>query len=314
MDPVRKVVAAVVQNVGGTFVVGVLAATVAAFAFIKQTQLTHIYPGKENPSFARNWTLERCINMSQEISLLGAHLLIMTSKDNYGNWIACTAVALALHYFYAVHFSFLVLEAIQAYAVLTSVALGQGFLTRRVNLVIGWGFPFLLVGTTAVFFHSHYVTRVQCVLDLTGNAATVVLWPLLSIIVFALILTEAIGMDVDRFPVHPNHDSSQLTTARVAASGLVIIIPLSAAAWLLTLFSISGQVFSLFTIVFALNLALATALFLFHALSNPLVRSIFVVIYRKLKSIFCPGRWKRVEDGSFASDFLDHEYKIYKII
>lgn len=41
---------------------------------------------------SRNYQLERLLMMNVEASLLTAHILIMTGRDNYGNWVKNHAI------------------------------------------------------------------------------------------------------------------------------------------------------------------------------------------------------------------------------
>lgn len=55
----------------------------------------------------------------------------------------------------------------------------------------------------------------------------------------------------------------------ITQKGLMVIIPLSAAAWACTLVAVSEMNIGMYSVCVALNIVLACAIFFFHALSNP---------------------------------------------
>lgn len=149
---------------------------------------------------------------------------------------ACTAVAIALHYFFAVLFTFLLLESIQAYIIVTSVIPRGSCLPRWKVLALGWLVPAIAISLTAIFHHSHYVTPImwgirfswwysalllwilfcRCFLDLEGDAVGAVLAPIIIVLILAIITTEAAGMGEDFYPKLENHDKTQMTTNKWA--------------------------------------------------------------------------------------------------
>lgn len=56
-------------------------------------------------------------------------------------------------------FSFMTLEALQTYAIMTSVVRKGGFLIRRQYFVVGWGGPAIVAGLSALLKHDDYISH-----------------------------------------------------------------------------------------------------------------------------------------------------------
>lgn len=94
--------------------------------------------------------------MSEELSLLAAHLVILYGRDKTDDDVCpcatdvkiiiickfqgfCTAFAILLHYFFFVCFTSFTLEAVQTNAIATGIINDGGRYSRKMNLLIAWG-------------------------------------------------------------------------------------------------------------------------------------------------------------------------------
>ena len=64
---------------------------------------------------------------------------------------------------------------------------------------------------------------------------------------------------------------------RANQKGLLLTIPANVGSWFVGLYAVYSANIPLYTIVFALNLILAIAIFSFHTLGNPKVSSLFLL-------------------------------------
>ncbi len=65
---------------------------------------------------------------------------------------------------------------------------------------------------------------------------------------------------------------------RANQKGLLILIPVTFAAWFTGAFAVHYQNVALFSVVSALNMTLGICIFIFHTLGNPKVIDIFVLL------------------------------------
>lgn len=87
LGPVAKVIVEVVQTLGCTALIVILSATLAALIFLRSRILLGQRPNFYCCEILRNFQLERLLMMNVQVSLLAGHILIMTGRDNYGNWV-----------------------------------------------------------------------------------------------------------------------------------------------------------------------------------------------------------------------------------
>ncbi len=64
-----------------------------------------------------------------------------------------------MQFFFVASFAFMMLEALQAYAMRTNVISRGGYFTRQQAFVIGWGIPAVVTGISAVLKHDEYTSR-----------------------------------------------------------------------------------------------------------------------------------------------------------
>ncbi len=65
---------------------------------------------------------------------------------------------MGMQLFFVATFAFMMLEALQAYAVCTNVISGKGYFKRLEAFVIGWGIAAVVTGISAVLKHDEYIS------------------------------------------------------------------------------------------------------------------------------------------------------------
>ncbi|XP_069953174.1 adhesion G protein-coupled receptor L4 isoform X1 [Cherax quadricarinatus] len=119
------------------------------------------------------------------VCLLMAEVVLMLGLDAVYNNIACTLVALLLHYFFLATFTWCAIEAFNLYLMLGKVF--QTFNTVKYYVVVGYGFPFLLVSITLFATQGRgYGTQTACWLE-SGRLIWTFAGPLLIILLGNLV-------------------------------------------------------------------------------------------------------------------------------
>ena len=163
------------------------------------------------------------------------------------------------------------LEAIQTLCVATGVTMRGGFfgLNRPTLVAIGVAIPILPTAVSAGIAHNSYVSQWSCWLNLGDKVVFATLAPVAVITLVAIIITEAASMGY--FTRLPGASPAQYSAALANGKGLLVLLPLNVATWLVGAQAVYAVNVSLYTSVFLLNLFLGGAIFLFHSLGNPKV-------------------------------------------
>ncbi len=71
----------------------------------------------------------------------------------------CLVASVAMQWFFLAVFAFMLLEAMQLYAVLTNLTLHGGYFMDRQFFALGWGGTGVVTLMAAVIAHPHYVSQ-----------------------------------------------------------------------------------------------------------------------------------------------------------
>ena len=82
-------------------------------------------------------------------------------------------ISICTHFFFTACFTFMLLESLHIYAMVASVVKERGMLTRKQNLLVGWGLPAFIVLCNMCFEFDNYGGLYHCWLqmDTVGNTA-----------------------------------------------------------------------------------------------------------------------------------------------
>ena len=119
MSPGQKTAAVIITRGASTVLIIFVTSTLIIFAV------------------ARIVDSSRIIHMNMEISLLCAHLVMLTSFYDE-NVEACTLVSILLHFFFTACFVFMLLEATHMYSLVAWVVRSDGMLSPLQNTLTGW--------------------------------------------------------------------------------------------------------------------------------------------------------------------------------
>jgi phosphoglycerol transferase MdoB-like AlkP superfamily enzyme len=136
---------------------------------------------------------------------------------------ACGAIAVALHYLYAMHFLTLFVEALHNYTLYTYVYVRRPMLNRHVQVPLLLVAPVVAVAPTAVFLFTSYTNFDTCWVALSSTNMIIETAAIILLAALAIILCEATPMR--NFKPHPQTDETLRTAAgRSARAGLGITI------------------------------------------------------------------------------------------
>lgn len=134
--------------------------------------------------FFREFSVEGIIHLSQDFSLLCAHILVMLFRDSTFNKASvnffgpsrlskkkvdypptfsfqdlCITAAIGIQFFFLARFAFMLLETVQTFAILTNVINENGYFTRKINLAIGWTIPIVITSVSAMKYYQEYPSQ-----------------------------------------------------------------------------------------------------------------------------------------------------------
>lgn len=85
MEPVQQLVANVFHTISCTVLIGTMAGLLGLFALLRFVHVPGTHYTRITNAFHRIFTFERCIHISEELSLMAAHILISVYRDPTGD-------------------------------------------------------------------------------------------------------------------------------------------------------------------------------------------------------------------------------------
>ncbi|XP_038070163.1 uncharacterized protein LOC119739340 [Patiria miniata] len=195
-----------------------------------------------------------------------AYLVIPVIKDDQ---TACTSIAVVLQYFYTATFSWMLVEGIHLLVEVKN-PVGNYFRQKsRYYLLIGWGLPVMIVGTTLAIAFEGYGTEDSCWMSIENGAVWLFVGPCVFIILVNLCILYIVWKSTLTSP--ERIEKLKLRSSSLRASA--ILLPFLGCSWVFAILHINYNNIILAYFFTVLNSLQGVFIFLFHGLGNREVRS-----------------------------------------
>ncbi|XP_060946744.1 adhesion G protein-coupled receptor E2-like [Limanda limanda] len=255
-----------------------------------------------NPKINNTARLHLCLNLAL------SHLLLLWNDEYVERELACIVMAGLLHFLIVASFSWMLLEALQLYLLVMRLSKVQVIqsdgLPRPLLYLVGYGVPFVIVGTSAVVYSDGYgATKAKvCWLSQERGFNWALSGPVITVICLNGILFCATLWSLRPTLANMKSDVSQSKDTRLIVFKILSQFVILGCTWILGLYQ--GNLF--FQVLFILlNSQQGTFLFIVHCLLNKEVREEYI------KWLTCsfnkPREGGSVKDAPSVSEDFDKE-------
>ncbi|KAM7441329.1 hypothetical protein ABFA07_009618 [Porites harrisoni] len=210
------------------------------------------------------------IHLNLCIALAVAQVVFLSGIEaSSSRWI-CTTVAVLLHYLYTASFTWMCAEGLHLYFKIVTA-----FNLHRIKMIyyviLGWGFPVVVVGISATTRIKGYGATDVCWLSLKKGFIWSFIGPVMGIIAFNLLILGLIIKTLVSLSNVAESDPRE-NRARSGVKAALMLMPLLGTTWVLGLLSVNSD-----TVVFQYLFAIVNSLqglFIFtcHCVGNSEVR------------------------------------------
>ncbi|XP_065912159.1 uncharacterized protein [Dysidea avara] len=219
------------------------------------------------------------LNLSVAL-LLGYTTFLAGIETATENDIACTIVAVLLHYFFTAVFTWMMCEGIMIYLLLVKVF--SSFITKKrwIFLLLGWGVPVPIVAIAVGIAHEQYGTDDYCWLSTENESIWGFVVPVLAIIIvniiFLVLGVRAATKGRRSKALATGKEINKLQTAKGLVRDTLFLLPLFGVSWIFGL------------LAFHRNLSAFTWLFvIFNSLQGACIFFLYVIRQEKVKQQLC---------------------------
>ncbi|KAE8283076.1 putative adhesion G protein-coupled receptor E4P [Larimichthys crocea] len=244
-----------------------------------------------NPKINNTARLHMCISLSL------THLLLLWNDRYVERELACTVMAGLLHFLVVASFVWMLMEALQLYLLVRRLSKVQVIqrdgLPRPLLYLIGYGVPFVIVGTSALVYSDGYgATEAEvCWLSRQRNFNWALTGPVIAVLGLNWILFCATLWSLRPTLANMKSDVSQSKDTRLIVFKIVAQFVILGCTWILGLYQ-TNLFFQVLFII--LNSQQGTFLFIVHCVLNKEVREEYI------KWLTC-SFIKHREEGSVCS-------------
>ncbi|XP_022779945.1 adhesion G protein-coupled receptor L4-like [Stylophora pistillata] len=211
------------------------------------------------------------LNLSLSIGIF--QIIFLAGIEATNNEIACTVVAVLLHYFLLVSFAWMLVEGIYLYLMVITV-----FENSKEQLRIfgasSYGFPGIIVLITTSVAHDGYGTDSSCWLSTAKGVIYAFVGPALAIILVNAVILIMVIREIIKIQTNGISRSTKFDLIKSGFKSSVVLLPLLGVTWLFGILALDRN-----TIVFQYLFALCNSLqgfliFVFHCLLNSEIRKV----------------------------------------
>ncbi|XP_070558813.1 adhesion G protein-coupled receptor B3-like isoform X2 [Ptychodera flava] len=223
-------------------------------------------------------------NLSSERTTIHKNLIIaigfgqivyLAGIGSIGNEVACTAVAILLHFFYTAAFTWMLNEGLHLYSKVVEVFSNSSKLIYY--YVIGWGIPLFIVCISVAIRYDGYGTESFCWLSIEDGLIWAFVGPVLTIIVINFIVMvlviRIIILSASAIALQAGKENAGHIKAGV--KGLMILLPILGVTWLCGLFALNEHLIFMEYLFAIFNSLQGLFIFIFHCVGSSEVRSAF---------------------------------------
>ncbi|XP_051244903.1 adhesion G protein-coupled receptor E1-like [Dicentrarchus labrax] len=226
-----------------------------------------------NPKINNTARLHLCLSLSL------SHLLLLWNDKYVEQELACTVMAGLLHFLVVASFVWMLLEALQLYLLVRRLSKVQVIqrdgLPRPLLYLIGYGVPFVIVGTSALVYSDGYgaTDGDVCWLSRQRNFNWALTGPVIAVLGLNWTLFCATLWSLRPTLANMKSDVSQSKDTRLIVFKIVAQFVILGCTWILGLYQ-SNLFFQVLFII--LNSQQGTFLFIVHCVLNKEVREEYV--------------------------------------
>jgi len=171
------------------------------------------------------------IHLNLVLALAVAQIVFLTGIEATQNKAACKIVAVLLHYFNLVSFSWMLIEGIWLYVMIVRV-FETGHSRIKKYCACAWGIPFVFVVITLSASFDGYGTETSCWLSVQKGTIWSFVVPVLLIALANSIILGMVVKEILRLN-HPTiGDDNKYQSARSGVQSAVVLLPLLGITWL----------------------------------------------------------------------------------
>ncbi|XP_065069339.1 uncharacterized protein LOC135694494 isoform X2 [Rhopilema esculentum] len=227
-------------------------------------------------------------------SLILANLLFLFGVDKTENKMACSVIAVFLHYFFVVAFVWMAMEGILLYFMLKKIFSSRNFLKRKRCLVLCWVLPAIYVALLASLKIEHYGSSNFCWISRREGFIWSFVAPVsLALLVNFTVMGFAFQVMADKRSKGP--DDGTISDVWYWLKGCLVLTCLLGVTWLVGVFYIDSNTVAFAYIFTILNALQGLFIFIFHCLIDSRVRSEY------MRLIKCQKRYEYNEKAGYSS-------------
>jgi len=214
------------------------------------------------------------IHLNLVSALAVAQIIFLTGIEATQNKAACKIVAVLLHYFNLVSFTWMLVEGIWLYVMIVRV-FENGHSRIKKYCACAWGIPFVFVVITLSASFDGYGTDTSCWLSVQKGTIWSFVVPVLLIALANSIILGMVVKEILRMNHPTTTENTKYQSARSGVQSAVVLLPLLGITWLFGILTFNSDTLA-FQYLFAIfNSLQGFFIFLFHCLLNSEVRRVF---------------------------------------
>ncbi|XP_068710318.1 adhesion G-protein coupled receptor D1-like isoform X2 [Montipora foliosa] len=214
------------------------------------------------------------IHLNLVVALATAQIIFLTGIEATQNKAACKIVAVLLHYFNLVSFTWMLTEGIWLYVMIVRV-FENGHSRIKKYCACAWGIPFVFVVITLSASFDGYGTETSCWLSVQKGTIWSFVVPVLLIAVANSIILGMVMREILRLNEPTTKENLKYQSVRSGVQSAIVLLPLLGITWIFGILTFNNETVA-FQYLFALfNSLQGFFIFLFHCLLNSEVRRVF---------------------------------------
>ncbi|XP_068690035.1 adhesion G-protein coupled receptor D1-like [Montipora foliosa] len=213
------------------------------------------------------------IHLNLVVALATAQIIFLTGIEATQNKAACKIVAVLLHYFNLVSFTWMLTEGIWLYVMIVRV-FENGHSRIKKYCACAWGIPFMLVVITLSASFDGYGTETSCWLSVQKGTIWGFVVPVLLIAVATSIILRMVR-EILRLNEPTTKDNLKYQSVRSGVQSAIVLLPLLGITWIFGILTFNNETVAFQYLFGIFNSLQGFSISLFHCLLNSEVRRVF---------------------------------------
>ncbi|XP_074610692.1 adhesion G protein-coupled receptor L3-like isoform X2 [Acropora palmata] len=214
------------------------------------------------------------IHLNLVAALAAAQIIFLSGIEATQNKAACKIVAVLLHYFNLVSFTWMLIEGIWLYVMIVRV-FENGHSRIKKYCACAWGIPFVFVVITLSASFDGYGTNTSCWLSVQKGTIWSFVVPVLLIALANSIILGMVMREILRLNQPATTENFKYQTVRCGAKSAIVLLPLLGITWIFGVLTFNSETVAFQYLFATFNSLQGFFIFLFHCLLNSEVRRVF---------------------------------------